>query len=86
MAAAERIGRFIDIVVSDSWLCWARRNPGPRAAEQAAAGLPPGTPLPTPPGTAVSAPNMPPVPVGDPNSGDPRWQSVYQRYQQPRAK
>jgi len=29
---------------------------------------------------------MPPVPVGDPNSGDPRWQSVYQRYQQPRAK
>jgi len=64
----------------------AERRRAARAAEQAAAGLPPGTPVPTPPGTAVSAPNMPPVPVGDPNSGDPRWQSVYQRYQQPRAK
>ena len=64
----------------------AERRRAARAAEAAAAGQPPGTPVPTPAGTAVSAPNMPPVPQGDPNSGDPRWQSVYQRYQQPRAK
>jgi len=64
----------------------AERRRAARAAEAAAAGLPPGTPVPTPPGTAVSAPNMPPVPQGDINSGDPRWQSVYQRYQQPRGK
>ena len=67
----------------------AERRRAARAAEaqaQAQAGLPPGTPVPTPPGVAVTAPNMPPVPQGDPNSGDPRWQSVYQRYQQPRAK
>jgi len=34
----------------------------------------------------VTAPNMPPVPQGDANSGDPRWQGVYQRYQQPRGR
>ena len=64
----------------------AERRRAARAAEAAAQGLPPGTPVPTPPGQVVSAPIMPPVPQGDPNSGDPRWQSVYQRYQQPRAK
>jgi hypothetical protein len=64
----------------------AERRRAARAAEAAAAGLPPGTPVPPTPGVAVTAPNMPPVPVGDPNSGDPRWQSIYQRYQQPRAK
>jgi hypothetical protein len=64
----------------------AERRRAARAAEAAAAGLPPGTPVPTPPGQAVTAPNMPPVPQGDPNSGDPRWQGVYQRYQQPRGK
>jgi hypothetical protein len=62
----------------------AERRRAARAAEAAAAGLPPGTPVPTPPGMAVTAPNMPPVPQGNPNSGDPRWQGVYQRYQQPR--
>ena len=64
----------------------AERRRAARAAEAAAAGLPPGTPVPTPPGTAVTAPNMPPVPQGDANSGDPRWQGVYQRYQQPRGR
>lgn len=64
----------------------AERRRAARAAEQAAGGLPPGTPVPTPVGAAVTAPNMPPVPQGDMNSGDPRWQSVYQRYQQPRGK
>jgi hypothetical protein len=64
----------------------AERRRAARAAEQAAAGLPPGTPVNPPPGTAVTAPNMPPVPQGDPNSGDPRWQGVYQRYQQPRGR
>ncbi|MFO1305843.1 MAG: hypothetical protein U1F54_19135 [Burkholderiales bacterium] len=64
----------------------AERRRAARAAEAAAAGLPPGTPVPTPPGVAVTAPNMPPVPQGDINSGDPRWQGVYQRYQQPRAR
>jgi hypothetical protein len=62
----------------------AERRRAARAAEAAAAGLPPGTPVPTPAGQAVTAPNMPPVPQGDMSSGDPRWQSVYQRYQQPR--
>jgi hypothetical protein len=64
----------------------AERRRAARAAEAAAAGLAPGTPVNTPPGTAVTAPNMPPVPQGDPNSGDPRWQGVYQRYQQPRGR
>jgi len=32
----------------------------------------------------VTAPNMPPPPTVNPNSGDPAWQGVYQRYQQPR--
>ena len=64
----------------------AERRRAARAAEAAAAGLPPGTPVATPPGVAVSAPNMPPVPQGDINSGDPRWQGVYQRYQQPRGR
>ncbi|MFO1311900.1 MAG: hypothetical protein U1F41_07515 [Burkholderiales bacterium] len=64
----------------------AERRRAARAAEAAAAGLPPGTPVPMPPGTAVTAPNMPPVPQGDINSGDPRWQGVYQRYQQPRGR
>jgi hypothetical protein len=64
----------------------AERRRAARAAEAAAAGLPPGTPIPAQPGHTVSAPNMPPVPQGDPNSGDPRWQGVYQRYQQPRGR
>ena len=64
----------------------AERRRAARAAEAAAQGLPPGTPVPTPAGVAVTAPNIPPPPQVDPNSGDPRWQSVYQRYQQPRAK
>ena len=64
----------------------AERRRAARAAEAAAAGLPPGTPVAAPPGVAVSAPTMPPVPQGDINSGDPRWQGVYQRYQQPRGR
>lgn len=64
----------------------AERRRAARAAEAAAAGLPSGTPVPTPPGVAVTAPNMPPVPQGDVTAGDPRWQGVYQRYQQPRGR
>jgi len=66
----------------------AERRRAARALEQqqATGALPPGTPVPTPAGVAVTAPNMPPVPQGDMNSGDPRWQSVYQRYQQPRGR
>ena len=78
LAAGSQVRDVADIL--------AERRRAARAAEAAVAGLPPGTPVPTPPGQAVSAPNMPPVPVGGPNSGDPRWQSVYQRYQQPRGK
>ena len=63
----------------------AERRRAARAAEVAAQGLPPGAPIGQPVVTGpVTAPNMPPVPTVDPNAGDPRWQSVYQRYQQPR--
>jgi hypothetical protein len=58
----------------------AERRRAARAAEVAAQGLPPGSPNPA---LAVTAPNMPPPPTV-PNAGDPQWQSVYQRYQQPR--
>lgn len=63
----------------------AERRRLARAQEAAAQGLPPGAPIPQQNAAApIQAPTMPPVPVGDPNSGDQRWQSVYQRYQQPR--
>lgn len=66
----------------------AERRRAARALEQqqATGQLPAGTPVPAAAGVAVTAPNMPPVPQGDINSGDPRWQSVYQRYQQPRGR
>jgi len=32
----------------------------------------------------VAASLMQPPPTVNPNSGDPAWQGVYQRYQQPR--
>ena len=59
---------------------------GARGGADGRAGLPPGTPVPQAANLPVTAPNMPPVPQGDVNSGDPRWQSVYQRYQQPRGR
>lgn len=65
----------------------AERRRLARAQEAAAQGLPPGAPIPQGQATPapVQAPTMPPVPTAaDANSGDPRWQSVYQRYQQPR--
>jgi hypothetical protein len=63
----------------------AERRRAARAAEAAAQGLPPGSPNPALAGSApVTAPNMPPPPTVNPNAGDPQWQSVYQRYQQPR--
>jgi hypothetical protein len=65
----------------------AERRRAARAAEIAAQGLPPGAPIPQAqpqPTAPVTAPNMPPVPTVDPNAGDPRWQQLYQRYQQPR--
>ena len=60
----------------------AERRRAARAAELAAQGLPPGAPIPNQ--AVVTAPNMPPPPTVNPNSGDPAWQGVYQRYQQPR--
>lgn len=62
----------------------AERRRAARAAEIATQGLPPGAPIPTVSNAPVTAPTMPPVPVGNQNSGDPQWQGVYQRYQQPR--
>lgn len=63
----------------------AERRRAARAAELAAQGLPPGASVPPPP-APIQAPNMPPPPVGDMKSGDPQWQGVYQRYQQPRGR
>ncbi len=64
----------------------AERRRAARAAEAAAAGLPPGAPIPT--NSAMPAPvtgnSPPPPPTVNPNAGDPQWQGVYQRYQQPR--
>lgn len=63
----------------------AERRRAARAAEIAAQGLPPGAPNPDlVPKGPVTAPNMPPVPKGDMGTNDPRWQQLYQRYQQPR--
>lgn len=63
----------------------AERRRLARAQEAAAQGLPPGAPVPQQNAAApIQAPTMPPVPSADPNSGDQRWQNVYQRYQQPR--
>lgn len=66
----------------------AERRRAARAAEAAAQGLPPGAPIPGAAAAAASAgvqaPTMPPVPSGDTGTNDSRWQSVYQRYQQPR--
>ncbi|MFO1316077.1 MAG: hypothetical protein U1F58_10765 [Burkholderiales bacterium] len=77
----------------------AERRRAARAAEAAAAGLPPGAPLPgaapaqpapqaqapsqTPPPSAVGS-SMQTAPTVIPNINDPNWGSVYQRYQQPR--
>jgi hypothetical protein len=70
----------------DVWVILGERRRAARAAELAATGLPPGAPIPQISNPAVSAPTMPPVPTVDPNAGDPRWQGVYQRYQQPRGR
>jgi hypothetical protein len=67
----------------------AERRRAARAAEAAAAGLPPGAPIPTaaapapapPSGATASA--MPPS-TATPGPADPAWAGVYQRYQQPR--
>ncbi|MEO8752969.1 MAG: hypothetical protein ABI624_09850 [Casimicrobiaceae bacterium] len=72
-------------VVRDVADVLAERRRAAREAEAAAAGRPPGSPIPGAagaPATAVSG-NIPPPPVGV-LSTDPQWQSVYQRYQQPR--
>ena len=61
----------------------AERRRAARAAEAAAAGLPPGSPIPAAAGP-VTAPTMPPPPVATPGTGDPAWSGVYQRYQQRR--
>lgn len=65
----------------------AERRRAARAAEVAAQGLPPGAPNPEiqrGPVGPVTAPTMPPVPQGDMGTNDPRWQQLYQRYQQQR--
>jgi len=76
----------------------AERRRAARAAEAAAAGLPPGAPLPgaarTQPQAAPAQSQLPPpsaigssmqtAPTVVPNPNDPTWGSVYQRYQQPR--
>ena len=63
----------------------AERRRLARAQELAAQGTPPGAPVPPPaPSAGIEAPTMPPVPRGDFGSNDPRWQQLYQRYQQPR--
>jgi len=64
----------------------AERRRAARAAELATQGLPPGAPIPQASHAPVQAPTMPPPPVGDIKSGDPQWQGVYQRYQQPRGR
>jgi hypothetical protein len=72
-------------VVRDVADVLAERRRAAREAEAAAAGRPPGSPIPGAagaPATAVTG-NVPPPPVGA-LSTDPQWQSVYQRYQQPR--
>lgn len=67
----------------------AERRRAARAAEAAAAGRPPGSPLvapAAPAGAAMqsSAPGTPTSAAVAPVAPDPQWQSVYQRYQQPR--
>ncbi len=60
----------------------AERRRMAREAEAAAAGRPPGAPIP-----AVNAPPTPAAttaPAAAAGSTDPAWASVYQRYQQPR--
>jgi hypothetical protein len=64
----------------------AERRRAARAAEAAAVGQVPGTSVAPGPGGPIAAPTMPPVPTVDPRAGDPRWESVYQRYQQPRGR
>lgn len=62
----------------------AERRRAARAAEIAATNLPPGAPIPNISNAPVTAPTMPPTPVGVIGGGDPAWAGVYQRYQQPR--
>jgi len=63
----------------------AERRRLARAQELAAQGVPPGAPVQQPGANApVQAPTMPPTPQGDFGTNDPRWQQLYQRYQQPR--
>ena len=64
----------------------AERRRVARAQELAAQGLPPGSPLPQVLPSAPVTGNVPPPPAGNLNSGDPGWQAVYQRMQQPRGR
>ncbi|HTQ01897.1 MAG TPA: hypothetical protein VMN56_21440 [Casimicrobiaceae bacterium] len=64
----------------------AERRRVARAQELAAQGLPPGSPLPQVQPSAPVTGSVPPPPTVDPNSGDPGWQAVYQRMQQPRGR
>ncbi len=61
----------------------AERRRAARAAETAAAGLPPGAPIPPQANQAPRQSSVPPAPAVVPST-DPQWQGVYQRYQQPR--
>ena len=60
----------------------AERRRMARDAEAAAAGRPPGAPIPAAVPPAAAA--MTPAPAAAAGSSDPAWASVYQRYQQPR--
>ena len=68
----------------------AERRRAARAAEVAAAGLPPGSPIVAPTqGATMSPPAGASTQTAAPAASaapaqDPQWQSVYQRYQQPR--
>jgi hypothetical protein len=61
----------------------AERRRAARAAETAAAGLPPGAAVPAQASQTPTRSSVPPAPAVVP-SNDPQWQGVYQRYQQPR--
>ncbi len=63
----------------------AERRRMARDAEAAAAGRPPGAPIPaTAPPAAAAAATTAPAGAAAGGSTDPAWASVYQRYQQPR--
>jgi hypothetical protein len=62
----------------------AERRRMARDAEAAAAGRPPGAPIPATPAPSTAATTTAPAGAAAAGSTDPAWASVYQRYQQPR--